>query len=136
MTTVQSSHTVHPVRVETTRPRVTPEPPGRRFREALGESARALLGGVEAASSLVPVGGVVSAAVRAATPGGGSPAAAPGAGVARGGASDLAGAVMDDTMEYLRIQQQMQAESRRYSTLSNVMKACHETAKNAINNIR
>jgi hypothetical protein len=30
----------------------------------------------------------------------------------------------------------MQDENRRYSTLSNVMKARHETAKNAIGNIR
>jgi hypothetical protein len=38
-------------------------------------------------------------------------------------------------MQYLQLQDQMQAESRQYQTLSNVMKVRHDTAKNAISNI-
>jgi hypothetical protein len=46
---------------------------------------------------------------------------------------DLGGS---DAMELIALQQEIQEENRRYSTLSNVMKARHETAKNAIGNIR
>ena len=34
------------------------------------------------------------------------------------------------------LQQQMQAESTRYTALSNALKARYDTAKNSINNIR
>jgi hypothetical protein len=37
---------------------------------------------------------------------------------------------------YLEIQEEMSRENRRFSALSNVMKARHETAKSAIGNIR
>jgi hypothetical protein len=37
---------------------------------------------------------------------------------------------------YLRIQEEMNAQNRTYSALSNVLKAQHETVKNAISNIR
>jgi hypothetical protein len=40
------------------------------------------------------------------------------------------------SMQYLAIQQKIQAESREYAALSNIMKAKHDAAKNAINNIR
>lgn len=128
------------VRLESTRPRVTPRPVGARFRDVIDDGADALLGGVEAASTLVPGGSVVSAAVRGARTGAALEAAeAPGAGGADRGIqsmADLQRAMMDDNMEYLRLQQQIQAENRRFTTVSNVMKARHETAKNAINNIR
>ncbi len=39
-------------------------------------------------------------------------------------------------MAFLELQQQMQSENQRFTTLSNVLKARHETAKNSINNIR
>ena len=39
-------------------------------------------------------------------------------------------------MQYLMLQQQMQSENRQFTTLSNVMKTKHDTAKNAINNVR
>jgi len=133
MTTVRRHDSTHPVRIETTRPRPTPPPAGRRFRAALDSSAGALLGAVESASALVPGGAVVSAAVRS----GVGPAASTGpSGSPHGGLGDTRSALMEDSMEYIRIQQQMQAENRRFSTLSNVMKARHETAKNAIGNIR
>ncbi len=39
-------------------------------------------------------------------------------------------------MQYLGLQQQMQDENRRFTLISNIMKTKHDTAKNAINNIR
>jgi hypothetical protein len=39
-------------------------------------------------------------------------------------------------MYYLKLQEQMSAESRSYSAISNVLKARHDTMKNAIGNIR
>jgi hypothetical protein len=39
-------------------------------------------------------------------------------------------------IQYLGLQQQMQDENRRYTLVSNIMKTKHDTAKNAINNIR
>jgi hypothetical protein len=42
----------------------------------------------------------------------------------------------DDNMRFLQLQAQIQAENQRFTTLSNVMKARHETAKTAIGNIR
>ncbi|MBI3178887.1 MAG: hypothetical protein HYZ27_04460 [Deltaproteobacteria bacterium] len=43
---------------------------------------------------------------------------------------------MSLNMQYLVLQQQMQQENRQFTTLSNVMKTKHDTAKNAINNVR
>jgi uncharacterized protein YukE len=39
-------------------------------------------------------------------------------------------------VQYLNLQQEMQANNRAFTALSNVMKTKHETVKNAINNIR
>ena len=39
-------------------------------------------------------------------------------------------------LEYLALQDAMQSENRRFSVLSNLMKARHDTAKSAISNIR
>lgn len=39
-------------------------------------------------------------------------------------------------LQYLNLQQQMQDENRRYTLVSNIMKNKHDTARNAINNIR
>jgi hypothetical protein len=40
------------------------------------------------------------------------------------------------SMQYLALQENMQNESRRFSLISNIMKTKHDTAKNAINNLR
>jgi hypothetical protein len=42
----------------------------------------------------------------------------------------------DDNMHYLELQERISHESRTFSALSNVLKARHETVKNAIGNIR
>jgi len=61
-------------------------------------------------------------------------------GPASGDIEDPAGDVLaqnsDQNLYYLRLQQQISAESREYTALSNVLKARHDTVKNAIGNIR
>ena len=39
-------------------------------------------------------------------------------------------------LEYLQLQTELQADNRRFSTVSNLMKARHDTAKAAINNMQ
>jgi len=39
-------------------------------------------------------------------------------------------------LQYLQLQEKMQAENRQYTALSNVMKAKHDTAKNALSNLK
>ena len=41
-----------------------------------------------------------------------------------------------EMMYYLKIQQQMLKEQRAYMTISNIMKARHDAATNAIRNVR
>ena len=78
---------------------------------------------------------MVSAAVRSGGEAAGERAEAPG-----GGTGDSVGdtlrSAQDQSMHYLQLQEQISAENRRYTALSNVLKTRHETAKSAINNIR
>ncbi|MCS6798482.1 MAG: hypothetical protein NZ898_08125 [Myxococcota bacterium] len=128
------------VHVETTRPRVTSRPVAARFRDALESSANTLLGGVEAAGALVPGAGAVAAAVRGAQAASAAPSDGSGGSPQQPGvgpdASDPLAGFADESMRLLALQQRIQSENQRFTTLSNVMKARHETAKNAINNIR
>lgn len=39
-------------------------------------------------------------------------------------------------LQYLQLQQKMQSDNRQFTLLSNIMKTKHDTAKNAINNVR
>ena len=39
-------------------------------------------------------------------------------------------------LEYLQLQQDMQAQNRQFTLVSNIMKVKHDTAKAAINNVR
>lgn len=145
-------------RVEATTVRATPPGVSGRFHEALSETAHVVLSGLDAVASAVPGGSVVMAAVRgaggsAAEVGGvgGSVGALTGAGGSPGGDSveapqsvaSGAGSVesalaqsADQNLYFLKLQEQLQSENRRYSALSNVLKARHETVKNAIGNIR
>jgi len=70
-----------------------------------------------------------------------SAAEGPGAAVSGTGAenSSVEGALAQSqefNLYYLQLQEQMSAESRSYSAISNVLKARHDTMKNAIGNIR
>jgi hypothetical protein len=115
--------------------RVTAAPPDRQFRAALADGATVLLGGVEAAARSLPGGQIVAAAISGGARVSGGGATTGGVSIQSDAAAglDLGG---NDAMELIALQQEIQEENRRYSTLSNVMKARHETAKNAIGNIR
>ena len=123
--------------------RATAEPADRRFRAALADGATVLLGGVESAARSLPGGEIVAAAIDRTTSsassgarGGSSVSALVSGGATTSAAEESLAGSSNDAMELIALQQQMQDENRRYSTLSNVLKARHETAKNAIGNIR
>jgi hypothetical protein len=70
-------------------------------------------------------------------------AESPAAGAATAGATSETGAVegalaqsQQFNLYYLQLQEQLAAENRSYSAMSNVLKARHDTVKNAIGNIR
>lgn len=111
-----------------TRPRQTELPASRRFASELKSAA------VQGAGSLLRVGGAM---MGAALPAGDSLAAAvPGAKPGSLAEQATGGSMMDQSMELLSLQQQIQMENQRYTLLSNVLKARHETNKNAIGNLR
>lgn len=151
MSTVQSRTTRTDLHLEPTAPRPTPRE-GSSFREVLGRTAPALVGGAEAALHRLPGGPVLAAAVRpgvspgvstrssALTSAEGEQAAAEGPGSASApagpGLEASLAAGQDMNLYYLRIQEAISAENRAYTTFSNVQKARHDTVKNAIGNIR
>jgi len=134
-----------------------------RFEAALQGATRALasgvVGAVELAAPAVPFGNVLAGAVRSGVQGGGLPCGGLASGVAgarlSGGALSAAGAtgatgapgdlieatrVMQQeaqamNLQYLQLQERMQQESREFTTLSNVMRVKHDTARAAIGNI-
>ena len=135
--------------------------PGR-FGEALRSAASAAASGVATSVALaapfVPGGPVLAGAVRAAaapalasaarsaaagTTGGTAMAGTTGT---TGAAGDAGGDVLEATrtlqqqaqtfnLQYLQLQEAMQRESREFTSLTNVMKVKHDSAKAAINNI-
>jgi len=135
------------------RQRQTPKPIAT-FSEVLKGGAQVLLAGAEIASTMVG-GSVLSAAVAKARTRLGGPLSPGGsAGGSSGGpmtGTDAAGTSgnsqydamrqlqeqsRDMNMFFLELQQKMQAENRRFTTVSNVLKSRHDTARSAINNIR
>ena len=90
----------------------------------------------DVAGATGPVGGLIAAGVNAVV--GGSEGQ---------GASDVREENIDQmwemqresqafNLEYLALQESMQSENRRFTTMSNLMKARHDTSKSAISNIR
>jgi hypothetical protein len=144
-----------PIVVNPSMPRQTPKPKAASFADAVKKGSSALLDAVSA-SGILPGGGIVAAAARAgwsvnaagSLAGAASDAASgldpksPGgsdAGLESSGLSDVwqlqkEGQLMN--LEFLRIQESISRENRVFSTISNVLKARHETTRNAINNIR
>ncbi len=57
-------------------------------------------------------------------------------GASNGGIEDVLAKQSQDTMYYLNLQMQIQDENRYYTTVSNTMKARHDTVKNSISNLR
>jgi len=123
--------------------RVT-SPPARPFQQVMHASAEAIVSGAEAAVRHLPGGPVLAAAVRPSQPGvaGVADPSTPegSAGTARPGAGLPIEGVLarnaDQNLYFLELQERISAENRSYTALSNVLKARHETVKNAIGNIR
>lgn len=133
------------VHTQVTVPRATAAPAADRFREALGRSASQLVAGVEQAAGFIPGGPVITAAIRGATGGevghdAQSLSASPettGAGgrsapTAVGGLADQS----NQAMQLLELQHALAMEQQRVQTLSNVMKARHDSNKAVIGNLR
>jgi hypothetical protein len=138
-------------------PRQTPKPETGSFSDVLKKGSSALLEALGEATTLLPGGGFVAAAARL---GKGMESAGAVAAAASGATlgedpkapgtsessvlpesefSDLwklqkEGQLMN--MEFLKIQESISRENRTFTTLSNVLKARHETTRNAIGNIR
>jgi hypothetical protein len=137
--------------------RVTPAP-ARPFSSVLQAGASAVVDGAEAAAQRLPGGPLVSAALRPGfrssavsgslgtptvsgslgTPTEAVPLDASASSTVDAGGDPMAviQAQSDNALYFLRLQQRIQDENRTYSTLSNVLKARHETMKNAISNLR
>jgi hypothetical protein len=143
-------------------PRVTPRS-GVPFREMVARGAGAILRGAEAAISSLPGAPIVAAAVRPhagtagtslgtngaaslgaprLSPTGGTAEAPANGGATAGGGpegSSVEGALAQSqefNLYYLQLQEQLSAENRAFSAMSNVLKTRHDTVKNAIGNIR
>jgi len=121
--------------------RVT-SPPARPFQNVLRAGSQALLQGAEAATSKLPGGPVLAAAFRSNRPIATSAQMPEGsAGTMPDSASASSPEAMleqnaDRNMYYLQLQERISAESRAYTAMSNVLKARHDTIKNALSNIR
>jgi len=134
----------------------TTAPPSRPFQQVISASASAIVKSAEQAATHLPGGPILAAAMRpqrtAQVPGSQSPEGATsalggnaalggtGAGLGNaGGAPGIEGVLsegVDQNLYFLELQERISQESRTYSALSNVLKARHETVKNAIGNIR
>jgi hypothetical protein len=143
-----------------TAPRVTPAP-ARPFQQVMSVSSAAIVNGAEAAVNHLPGGSILAAAMRPASSAGSltsatslgraeGPTGTATAGLGVSGVSALGNTTAtgdpsidqvmsqdaDQNLYYLKLQEQMSQESRSYSAISNVLKARHDTMKNAIGNIR
>ena len=137
---------------------------GTQLRNSIGAAGGAVAGATNVAAPYVPGGAVVSAAVNGAMGGQAQGAGGAGGGFASAGDIPFMGPglnsktggkptgnsqqdMMNQTKEmqemmqsfnlqYLQLQEKMQGENRSFTTVSNVMKTKHDTAKASINNIR
>ena len=132
-----------------TAPRVT-SPPARPFREVMGAGTLAVVSGAEQVVRSLPGGPILAAAVRPMSgasavasvttgpmpEGSGGTAQVAGTTGASGGIEQVLADNGDRTLYYLELQERIAAQSQTYTALSNVLKARHDTIKNAIGNIR
>jgi hypothetical protein len=152
MSNSRVDQTTTSVQVEPARTRQT-ETPTTPFSQVLTGSANALVAGASVVTGVVG-GPVLAAAVREAGSqlvggiaggggGGGGGAGSP-AGVMNAGSQGSEMSQMHAmqresqsfNLQLLNLQQDVQDENRRFTTLSNVIKASHDTAKAAVGNIR
>ncbi len=137
----------------------TTEAPARAFHELMAASSSAVVRTAEQAVTQLPGGPIIAAAVRSSsrstlalsqTPEGTSSALAGSgvdgttgavggvgaAGTNNAGVEGVLSQSSEQNLYYLGLQERISQENRSYTALSNVMKARHETLKNAIGNIR
>jgi len=136
--------------------------PGQPFKAVMSAGASAILNGAEQAVTRLPGGPILAAALRPSAgdvgPARASPAPLASAGaLTPEGSGGTAGALVggagaggaenggveaalnqsaNQNLYFIEIQERISAESRSYSAISNVLKARHDTVKNAIGNIR
>jgi hypothetical protein len=151
VTSVRSGGSDGRLEIENTRARQT-ERPATPFRSVLAGGVSMLMRGAEVATHVVG-GPILAAAVRDARVGtaaaiggagvggqagiGGS--TVPGGGSAGGGVNTVEAMMSDgqaSNMQLLALQQQIQQENQVFTTVSNVMRAKHDTAKAAVSNVR
>lgn len=137
------------VSVTVTRPRQTEAPPSP-FRDILAGGVTVLMSGARIATHVLGVPSLAAAVQdpRAGVGGGAAPRSAmatttaTAAAMAEGGGSDMATmqAMQRESqvfnLQLLELQEQIQQENRRFTTVSNVLRAKHDTAKAAVSNIR
>jgi hypothetical protein len=130
----------------------TTDHPTRPFQAVLRASASAVVSSAEAAVRALPGGPILAAAFRptsSVTPAGvggpGAPSATTPEGVPLPGPAGTAGnpdvegmlgESSDKNLYYIVLQERISAENRQYTAYSNVLRARHETMKNAIGNFR
>ena len=129
---IQSGMPASALQIEEARTRTTPKVETRTFGSVMRSGAGIVLRGVEVGATVLG-GPILGAAVRGVS-----------AGVGGDGGEqstiDQMRAMQEQSqafnMQYLSLQEEVQQENRRFTTVSNVLKAKHETAKSAIGNIR
>ncbi len=111
---------------------------GSGFGDFMGKVADKALGGVAAVAPILPGGELVKMAANGLR--GFSDQAPNQMGGAKGEKLDEMWAMQEDNqmfnLQYMQLQQEMQSDNRHFSTMSNLLKARHDTAKAAINNMR
>jgi len=140
--------------VDVTEARQTPPPAERRFAEALAAGVETLARSAgEVVAATLPGGEIVAAATRELTSQGDLASSATsgerpegpggvdaGTGAGTGDSVDeywrLQQQSQDFNLQFLQLQEGLSQENRRFSALSNVLKARHDTAKTVIQNIR
>lgn len=137
--------------IDSTEARQTPPPASRRFAEALEDGVDRLVHEAGDAASSLPGGTLVAAATRdvpvvsdpALGAGGERPEGPGGAEQAGGdGGSDVDAywrmqqESQEFNLQFLQLQEGLSQENRRFTALSNVLKARHDTTKAVIQNIR
>lgn len=85
---------------------------------------------------LVPSGALGTAEAPAGATGGGTGGTTGAPGAESSSIEQTLAQTQEFNLYYLQLQEQMAAENRSYSAMSNVLKARHDTVKNAIGNIR
>lgn len=149
-TRIAESSTPH-VKATPTAARVTP-PPSRPFQSVMRAGSQVVVSGAEGAVRRLPGGPVLAAAFRSGPANGPvapeqsaegpagtsepSPVLGSGSPDGTGDLENVMAHQAEQNLYYLQLQQRISAESREYTAVSNVLKARHETVKNAIGNIR